>query len=228
MKRNQSGFTLIEIAIVLVIIGLLLGGVLKGQELINSAKVKNLATDFKNIPVFVYGYQDKFKALPGDDALATTHLPAPAATCTPPATPGKCVLGNGVIEGQWNDATTASESYMFWQHVRLAGLAPGPTDPAVPATYIPKNAVGGIIGIQSGSTTAPPVKDSSGNPIRGSYVICSDGILGKFVKQLDTTMDDAVTWTGSMIAVPQGSVYGTQATTTAIDDAASYTVCMGI
>ena len=61
MKRKQSGFTLIEIAIVLVIIGLLLGGVLKGQELINSAKVKNLATDFKNIPVFIYGYQDKYK-----------------------------------------------------------------------------------------------------------------------------------------------------------------------
>ena len=50
MKNNQSGFTLVEIAIVLVIIGLLLGGVLKGQELINSAKVKNLATDFRNIP----------------------------------------------------------------------------------------------------------------------------------------------------------------------------------
>ena len=60
-KRKQSGFTLIEIAIVLVIIGLLLGGVLKGQELINSAKVKNLAGDFKNIPVFIYGYQDKPK-----------------------------------------------------------------------------------------------------------------------------------------------------------------------
>jgi len=48
MKRNQSGFTLIEIAIVLVIIGLLLGGVLKGQELINSAKVKNLASSNDN------------------------------------------------------------------------------------------------------------------------------------------------------------------------------------
>ena len=42
MRNKQSGFTLVEIAIVLVIIGLLLGGVLKGQELINSAKVKNL------------------------------------------------------------------------------------------------------------------------------------------------------------------------------------------
>jgi prepilin-type N-terminal cleavage/methylation domain-containing protein len=56
-KTKQSGFTLIEIAIVLVIIGLLLGGVLKGQELINSAKVKNLATDFRNIPL--YRFQGK-------------------------------------------------------------------------------------------------------------------------------------------------------------------------
>ncbi|MBC7697144.1 MAG: prepilin-type N-terminal cleavage/methylation domain-containing protein, partial [Bacteroidia bacterium] len=44
MKKQQTGFTLIELAIVLVIIGLLLGGVLKGQELINSAKVKNMAS----------------------------------------------------------------------------------------------------------------------------------------------------------------------------------------
>ena len=62
MKKQQSGFTLVEIAIVLVIIGLLLGGVLKGQELINSAKVKNLANDFRTIPTFVYAYQDKFRA----------------------------------------------------------------------------------------------------------------------------------------------------------------------
>jgi prepilin-type N-terminal cleavage/methylation domain-containing protein len=66
MKSRQAGFTLVEIAIVLVIIGLLLGGVLKGQELINSAKVKNFATDFRNVPLFIYGYQDKYKALPGD------------------------------------------------------------------------------------------------------------------------------------------------------------------
>ena len=66
MKSQQSGFTLVEIAIVLVIIGLLLGGILKGQELINTAKVKNLANDFRTIPTYIYAYQDKFKALPGD------------------------------------------------------------------------------------------------------------------------------------------------------------------
>ena len=73
--NKQAGFTLIELAIVLVIIGLLLGGVLRGQELINSAKVKNMARDFQNIQVYVYGYQDKYKALPGDDAAAATHSP---------------------------------------------------------------------------------------------------------------------------------------------------------
>ena len=75
MKNNQAGFTLVEIAIVLVIIGLLLGGVLKGQELINSAKVKNFATDFRNTPLFIYGYQDKYKRLPGDDNGAVARLP---------------------------------------------------------------------------------------------------------------------------------------------------------
>ena len=98
MKRKQSGFTLIEIAIVLVIIGLLLGGVLKGQELINSAKVKNLATDFKNVPVFVYGYQDKYKALPGDDKLAQTHVGTTATNGN----------GNGVIEGTWSATSGAT------------------------------------------------------------------------------------------------------------------------
>jgi len=224
MKRNQSGFTLIEIAIVLVIIGLLLGGVLKGQELINSAKVKNIATDFKNIPVYIYGYQDKFRALPGDDLQVASHVGATA--CTPAST--SCAQGNGVINGQWDDLTIASESFVFWQHVRLAGLAPGSTDTAQGKAYLPVNAAGGIIGIQSGSSTAPPVKDSNGNAIRGSYIICSDSILGKYAKQLDIQMDDGVTWTGSMIAVPQGSTYGFQATTTVLDDAASYTVCMGV
>ncbi len=236
MKRNQSGFTLIEIAIVLVIIGLLLGGVLKGQELINSAKVKNLAGDFKNIPVFIYGYQDKFKALPGDDRAVDTHLSGLSPTCVggtcpyaaPPASPN---VGNGVINGNWDATTNASESYLFWQHVRLAGLAPGETV-AAGTTYIPTNAAGGKIGIQSGSTTAPAMNDAAGNPIRGSYTICSDGILGKFVKQLDTTMDDGNYGTGSMLAMKTyafgGNADNQTTNTPAFDEAATYTVCMGI
>jgi prepilin-type N-terminal cleavage/methylation domain-containing protein len=229
MQRNQSGFTLIEIAIVLVIIGLLLGGVLKGQELINSAKVKNLATDFRNIPVFIYGYQDKFKALPGDDANVTSHL-AGSMPCAPAAA-GLCTTGDGIIDGAWNATAITSESYVFWQHVRLAGLTSGSTTPGA-TDYLPVNAAGGTIGIQSGTTVVAntPVKDSSGVAIHGTYIICSPNILGKFAKQLDIQLDDGNTATGSMMATPTtGYAIGAAATATAaIDDAAIYTVCMGI
>ncbi len=235
MKQNQSGFTLIEIAIVLVIIGLLLGGVLKGQELINSAKVKNIANDFRNIPVFIYGYQDKYRALPGDQTQASLDAqfsPANTGTVCTPAAAGSCATANGVIEGNWNAISVASESFLFWQHVRLAGFAPGPTLTA-DANYIPVNSTGGKIGIQSGtnSVTTTPINATAGaNPIRGSYIVCSTGILGKFVKQLDLTLDDNNTATGSMMA-GEATALGTPMTAVgnaAITDALTYTVCMGV
>ena len=217
MKRQQSGFTLVEIAIVLVIIGLLLGGILKGQELINSAKVKNLANDFRVIPTYIYAYQDKYKALPGDDAQVTTHVTGATLATTPGA------VGNGVIDGMWNSATVTDESYLFWQHVRLANLAAGPTLVTDP-TYIPTNAVGGKLGISSMSTTAGQVWITG---MTGTYQVCSKGILGKFAKQLDIQMDDGQTDTGSMRAVLDSQASPSAAVTTAsIDDAASYTVCV--
>ena len=233
MRSKQSGFTLVEIAIVLVIIGLLLGGVLKGQELINSAKVKNFATDFRNVPLFIYGYQDKFRALPGDHATAATAITG-ATNCT--ATAGTCVPGNGVINGTWNavlaDALT-TETLMFWQHVRMAGLAAGPTT-VTDSGYIPKNADGGDIGIESGSAAvggsyiganAAPVIAA----LTPTYLVCSSGILGKFAKQLDTTMDDGNTATGSVRVVSMTHVRGQPAlATTAVDDSTSFIVCMGL
>ena len=68
MKKldNQKGFTLVEIAIVLVIIGLLLGGVLKGQELIENSKIKSVSQDFDGISAAYYAYQDRVGRIPGD------------------------------------------------------------------------------------------------------------------------------------------------------------------
>jgi prepilin-type N-terminal cleavage/methylation domain-containing protein len=210
LPRRQAGFTLIEIAIVLVIIGLLLGGILKGQELINSARVKNLSADFRNIPVFIYGYQDKFKSLPGDDAAVVAHVAGTLSTAA--GTPG-----NGVIEGAWDSVTNTHESFLFWQHVRLAGLAPGPTAVGA-ADYRPLNAVGGPIGIQS---AAPFTTMNS-----GTYFICSAGISGRFAKQLDTQLDDGDTDAGSMQA--GATADGTAAANGALVDNTNYTVCMGI
>ncbi|OGV76899.1 MAG: prepilin-type N-terminal cleavage/methylation domain-containing protein [Methylotenera sp. RIFCSPLOWO2_02_FULL_45_14] len=213
MKKTQTGFTLIELAIVLVIIGLLLGGVLKGQELINSAKVKNMANDFRNIQVYVYSYQDKFRALPGDDKAAVNHVGA--------ANNGN---GDGLIGGAWN--ASSGESFDFWQHIRLAGLATGSTV-LTDDTYAPTNADGGPVGVQAAST--PSIVN-----LKGSYVVCSGGILGKFAKELDTAMDDGNTATGVMMTAPVASVDGATAATAVtntgetptIDDSTKYAVCM--
>src|SRR5512147_1160175 len=77
MRKPQAGFTLIEIAIVLVIIGLLLGGVLKGQELITSARVRNLISTQDGIKAAYFGFQDRYRALPGDypGAQAFANIP---------------------------------------------------------------------------------------------------------------------------------------------------------
>ena len=219
MKSQQSGFTLVEIAIVLVIIGLLLGGILKGQELINSAKVKNLANDFRVIPTYIYAFQDKFKALPGDDSAASTHVNGATNATTPAAS-----QGNGVINGNWYSGTNTDESYLFWQHVRLANLAAGPTV-VTDAEYWPKNSVGGVIGINGAQSATVQITGMT-----GTYQICSTGILGKFAKQLDIQMDDGNTATGSMrtTANVTSTTLAQQAATAtaAVDDATSYTVCM--
>jgi prepilin-type N-terminal cleavage/methylation domain-containing protein len=208
MQKTQSGFTLVEIAIVLVIIGLLLGGVLKGQELVNGAKVKNLANDFRSISSFVYAYQDRFRALPGDDRSADTHVGGTRATSGNP--------GNARIDGAWDSDAPTSESYLFWQHVRLAGLATGTTDIASP-DYIPLNVEGGRLGI-----TGNPVLNDQTRPYPASFYVCSQGIQGRHARQIDTTIDDGNTTTGSVRVVNNGSTVDVKVQ----NDAALYTVCM--
>jgi len=66
-KKNQAGFTLIEIAIVLVIIGLLIGGILKGKAMIQNAKVKRVVKQADEVRAAVMSFYDKYGMYPGDE-----------------------------------------------------------------------------------------------------------------------------------------------------------------
>jgi len=120
MLRGENGFTLIEIAIVLVIIGLLLGGVLKGQELITSARVRNLIAQEDGVKAAFFGFQDRYRALPGDypGALASANIPNVAAT----------LGGNG--DGQILNTAGANEQTIAWVHLSHAGFLTGSYDMA--------------------------------------------------------------------------------------------------
>jgi prepilin-type N-terminal cleavage/methylation domain-containing protein len=114
--RKQTGFTLIEIAIVLVIIGLLLGGVLKGQELITSARVRNLISQQDGIKAAYFGFLDRFRALPGDYSQASTNIANVAA--------GANGNGNGQIVSAAG-GSTIDEHIAAWDHLSKAGFING-------------------------------------------------------------------------------------------------------
>lgn len=212
MKKSQSGFTLVEIAIVLVIIGLLLGGVLKGQSMVENARVKALANDFRGVQAMLYAYQDKFRAIPGDDAAVATRLP----TATAPTTNA----GNGLIDNlTWVGAAAPAapnKSSLFWQHVRLAGLTTG-----VATSGQGTNAVGGPLGI-----TTNLLRVTTPANVPGTYFICSGGINGSLAQQLDIAMDDGAPNTGTMFSAAGNAIVAATAADAAWVPATIYTVCL--
>jgi len=168
MQSRQTGFTLVEITIVLVVIGLLAGGILMGLEMITQARIKSVVSDFNSVTSAYVSYQDRYRAIPGDDPNATTRWASWGA-------PGG--NGNGYVGGAYGSNTPTDESRLFWWHLRAAGFVPGPTQNPGADTQ-PNNALGGIVGVQT-----------NGLGLQG-LIICSSAVPDKVAAAVDGEIDD--------------------------------------
>jgi hypothetical protein len=134
-----------------VLVGLLIGGVLAGQQLIQSARVRNLISQQEGVKAAYFGFQDRYRALPGDYSQANINIPCGASPCFD----GN---GNGRIEAP-NTAGT-HEEIVAWAHLSGAGF------------------INGSYTMAASTTTLPTVGNTPANPF-GAYVqLANDGLWG--------------------------------------------------
>ncbi len=216
-RAVQTGITLVEIAIVLVVIGLLLGVIFKGEELITQARVKSVIADFSAVSIAFHGYFDRYGALPGDDAEAGSRWAA-----APAATSGD---GNGQVAGTYNNAPCAAgvESCSWWDHLRRAGFISGS------GARQPRNVAGGLTGVQTGDGTAPtygPVLGGAAGAGGFSVLIhCSASLSEKIAIAVDTQLDDGSRTSGTvrgMLQAAPNPPIAVDATAAAAGGAGSY------
>ena len=180
MRKQQQGFTLIEIAIVLVIIGLLLGGVLKGQELIQNARVRNVIALQDGVKAAYFGFQDRYRGIPGDYTGAAANIPNAGATC-----PGG---GNSLID-------SIAESICAWYHLSRAGFITGNytgTGTAASATNSPSNPFGGLMQLIFDNVYA-----NVGTATNVHNVKTGTNIPATTLAEVDRKIDDGIPDTGS-------------------------------
>ncbi len=183
-KKKQTGFTLVEIAIVLVIIGLLLGGILKGQELINSARVRNLADQNSGVQAAYFGFIDRYRQVPGDWGIG----PAGQAIGIGILNGGN---GNGRVDNTYVEATG------LWEQLTRANFLSGGF--TLPTSVIASEATyGGVV--PANAFNAPLILTRNGG-YTGTGVSRLNLHLGRNVpisiaKELDVKVDDGLPNTG--------------------------------
>ncbi|MDP2283179.1 MAG: prepilin-type N-terminal cleavage/methylation domain-containing protein [Pseudohongiella sp.] len=218
IAAKQRGFTLVEIAIVLVIVGLLLGGVLQGQQLIENSRVRSAINEVNGLRAATAAYRDRYGMLPGDDGLvAAVQARGPAWAAV--------LAGNrnGLLEGAApavNAAalftTPATEVLAFWQHLRAAGFISG--DPAAAAgATLPVSPWGGGIAVTGLAVYGWAV---------GSNKVCMNNVPSSSAQAMDTRLDDGLNATGNVRAFPGLLAQVAAPAQAAYAEPNTYTVCM--
>jgi len=219
--KCQAGFTLVELAIVMIIIGLLIGGVLKGQQLITNAQIAATVAQIKAMDAATTSFRDQYAGMPGDILNVATRLAncAAANNCADGDGDGK--VDNGVGGSILFSAAAATEQLGYWSELNLAGLLSG-VNPSTNAAVGPfwggnypasKLAGGGFdIGYYAGGTTLTKVI-STGTAPGGHYfalhgtqnAAVGAGASDSFMtpnqaKRIDTKIDDGSPNVGTVLA----------------------------
>jgi len=214
-SNRRRGFTLVELSIVLVIIGLIIGGVLTGQQIIQNARINNAVNGIQAYQAQFQTYAQNYGAQPGDDPSALTRFPSLALDTN---------VANGNNDGRIGTSTsfdtsgstgTAQESLSIWAHLRAAGLVKNQVTNSTTAIQ-PPNPFGGIYGFQNGAfgvfTTA---------------TLCMDKVPAGAAQAIDARLDDGTSNAGSAqatIYTEAGKSGAAPATTYSNDN--TYTLCV--
>ncbi len=208
VAKAEAGFTLVELAVVMIIIGLLIGGILKGQELIANAQITGTASAIKGIDAATTTFRDTYAAMPGDMINANTRLPS----CT-----GDCIVaggstGNGRVDTTQINAAPGAENIAFWQQLSAADLITG-IDPARGNTwggnYPSAPITGGFhAGFWAGGALGANTANGGARP--GHYLALNNtpnaaptgtALSATQAARIDRKLDDGVGNTGSIFPI---------------------------
>jgi prepilin-type N-terminal cleavage/methylation domain-containing protein len=211
-RQAERGFTLVELAIVMIIIGLLIGGILKGQELIANSRVTSTVAQVKGVDAAITTFRDQYNAMPGDLAN-TARLPACTAGMCAQAGDGDNLIENGGVD-PGAAVGNATESAAAFVHLAAAGVMGG-VQPSAPAAAVatgttnPAANIGGTLSLAYGNGTAATTGAILGPVPNGHYIVnlinpttsAATGVVqAKTANNVDSKLDDGLPNTGSVRA----------------------------
>lgn len=170
--NKRQGFTLIELSIVLIIIGLIVGGILTGRELIRAAEIRKTISQLEKFETAVNTFKGKYNCLPGDCFFASDFGFDAATNGNGSGIIGQCATSTACSVGAAGGITIYHEYIDFWYHLSAANLLANavlPYDPAI----LPQNYRAGIHTPPS-AITAARVFSQAGNAFPSGWVVKAD------------------------------------------------------